>query len=93
MTGAVPSRRPDEEIVKLIERADADGVIRLLPRRDARPSRFAEGAKVQIVAGPFRSFEAIHTGHMAQERELILLELLGAQRQVAVDSRLVAARE
>src|ERR1700733_972444 len=73
--GATPSRCPDAEIAKLIERADPDGVIRL----GARPSSsivrrdFTPGAQVSIAAGPLAGFDGIYQGQRAAEREIILL--------------------
>jgi transcriptional antiterminator RfaH len=91
--GAVPSRCPDEEIAKLIERSDPDGVIRLRARPVAQPRRvLTPGATVAIVDGPFRGLEGIYAGQSARERELVLLNVLGGQRPVAVAAHLIAAR-
>jgi transcription antitermination factor NusG len=89
--GATPSRCPDEEIAKLIARSDPDGVIRL----SARPlltqrQAFAPGSKVAIVDGPFRGFSGVYAGMGARERELVLLNVLGATRPVAIAANLVA---
>ena len=89
--GATPSRCPDAEIAKLLERADPDGVIRL-GARPSSPSRhdFTPGAPVAIADGPFRGFEGIYAGQRAQERELILLDILGATRPVEISAGLLA---
>jgi transcriptional antiterminator RfaH len=89
--GATPSRCPDEEIAKLIGRADPDGVIRLNARPPS-PSRhdFTPGAQVSIADGPFRGFDGIYAGQRAQERELILLDILGATRPVEIAAGLLA---
>jgi transcriptional antiterminator RfaH len=86
--GSTPARCPDEEIAALLDRADPDGVIRLSARPLASqpsPRRVLEkGAPVAIAGGPFRGFAAIHTGMTAQERELVLIDLLGRKMTVAV---------
>jgi transcriptional antiterminator RfaH len=90
--GTTPARCPDEEIAALLERSDADGVIRL----SARPSRpsprriLEKGAPVTIAGGPFRGFAAIHTGMTAQERELVLIDQLGRKTTIAVPADHVA---
>jgi transcriptional antiterminator RfaH len=85
---AAPAKAPDVEIAKLIERSDADGIIRLAPRPAASlssPARlFTPGARVEIAAGPFRGFEGIYAGMTAHERELVLINILGAPRPVEV---------
>jgi transcriptional antiterminator RfaH len=88
--GTTPSRCPDEEIAKLIERSDPDGVIRLRARPLPTPRRvFTPGATVAIVDGPFRGLEGIYAGQSARERELVLLNVLGATRPVAVAAHLI----
>jgi transcription antitermination factor NusG len=90
--GATPSRCPDEEIAKLIERADPDGVIRLGARPSSSPSRheFTPGAQVSIAAGRFQGFSAIYSGMSGAEREIILLDLLGRQTPVTIAAGLLA---
>jgi transcriptional antiterminator RfaH len=89
--GPVPSKCPDEEIAKLIERSDPDGVIRLRARPLPTPRRvLTPGATVAIVDGPFRGLEGIYAGMGARERELVLLNVLGATRPVAIASHLIA---
>ena len=45
-----------------------------------------------ILAGPFASFSAIHSGMSNRAREIVLIAMLGATRQVAVARHLVAAQ-
>jgi hypothetical protein len=45
---------------------------------------------VSIAAGPFAGFDGIYAGQRAQDRELILLEILGATRPVEIASGLLA---
>jgi transcription antitermination factor NusG len=76
--GAVPSRCPDAEIAALLSRADPDGIIRLAAGRVQPPRRvLTPGAMVAIAGGPFRGFDGIYAGQTAQERELVLLNILG----------------
>jgi predicted lysophospholipase L1 biosynthesis ABC-type transport system permease subunit len=47
---------------------------------------------VRIIAGEFASFNAIHSGMSSRAREIVLVNMLGAQRQVPVARHLVVAR-
>jgi transcriptional antiterminator RfaH len=89
--GTTPAPCPDEEIAKLLERADPDGIIRL----NARPSSsarhdFTPGAAVAVVDGALRGFDGVYVGQTARERELILLNILGASRPVEIAAGLLA---
>jgi transcription antitermination factor NusG len=90
--GETPARCPDAEIAALLERSDPDGIIRLPSRSSVQSPRrtLAPGAHVAIAGGPLAGFEAIHTGMTTHERELVLLNVLGAQRPVAVPAHLIA---
>jgi transcriptional antiterminator RfaH len=87
----MPARCPPAEIEALRRRADGRGVTRLpaAPQRHA----WARGDRVRIVAGQFASFNAIHSGMSARAREIVLINILGGQRQVAVASHLVVAAQ
>jgi transcriptional antiterminator RfaH len=87
-----PANCPDEEIAKLIARADADGVIRL-PRAGAQGrAAIALGAKVTVTAGPLAGFDGLYAGMGAKERAAVLIQMLGSQRRVEVPEELLAAR-
>jgi hypothetical protein len=45
---------------------------------------------VTVADGPFRGFDGIYAGQKAAEREIILLEILGATRPVEIASGLLA---
>ena len=45
-----------------------------------------------IAGGPFRGLAATHTGMTAQERELVLIDLLGRKMTVAVPAGHVVPR-
>jgi transcriptional antiterminator RfaH len=88
--GAVPARCPDAEIAGLLERSDPDGMIRLRTRLPSPPRRiFTPGATVAIVDGPFHGLSGVYVGMSARERELVLLNVLGASRPVAIAANLV----
>lgn len=89
--GDMPARCPDAEIEALRRRVDSIGVIRLPPPPPPKPRRvFKKGAQVKIIAGPFASLAAIHTGMTTREREIVLINVLGARREVAIAAGLVA---
>ena len=76
---------------RALARADPDG-IRLRPARRCRSSGrvLTPGAVVAIAGGPLRGFEGIYSGQSAQEREIVLLNLLGAVRPVEIAAGLLA---
>jgi hypothetical protein len=53
---------------------------------------FCKGDRVKISAGQWASFDAVHTGMSTRERELVLITILGAQRELSVASHLVATQ-
>ena len=85
--GDFPCRIPDHEIAALKARADASGIIQLPPPPSQR--RFAKGEKVKILAGQFSHFDAIHSGMRRGDLERVLINLLGAQREVSVARHLI----
>jgi transcriptional antiterminator RfaH len=87
--GALPARVPDDEIAALFARADADGLIRL----PAAPptSRLRPGTRVRVLDGALRGVEALYIGQSAQDRETILLTILGAARQVQIGPGMIRA--
>jgi transcriptional antiterminator RfaH len=86
--GLQPARCPDYEIEAIRRRADPiTGIIRL--PSVAPPRSFRRGDRVKILAGPFASFDAIHSGMTRKAREIVLINMLGATRQVEVAPHLV----
>jgi transcription antitermination factor NusG len=83
--GPTPARCPDEEIGKLIAHADADGLVRLRtpPPARARPG-LRPGVKVLITQGLLAGFDGLTTGMSANQREVILLNILGGPRTVEI---------
>jgi transcriptional antiterminator RfaH len=88
-----PARVAEAEILALKARMDpATGLIRLPPAPSKRRA-FAKGDKVKILGGAFAGVDALHTGMTASQRELILIQMLGAERTVGVAAHLVEARQ
>jgi transcription antitermination factor NusG len=67
---------PDAEIAKLIARSDPDGVVRLALRPSSQTGRsgLAPGAKVLVVSGPVRGFNAIYAGNGGERAGIDLVE-------------------
>ena len=91
--GDCPARCPDNEIARLKALIDAHGFVRL-PDRPSPPvkRKIAIGSKVRITAGPFGGMSGLYVGQSTRERELVLLNVLGSQRPVAIAAHLVAAQ-
>ena len=91
--GDCPSRMPDAEIEALKAMIDGHGYIRLPEGRGAPAGRkIAIGAKVKVTGGPFGGMSGLYAGQSTRERELILLNLLGGQRPVAIAANLSSFR-
>lgn len=61
--GEAPAKCPDAEVAALLQRSDADGIVRLaarspLPSGTPRPV-LSPGAAVTIAGGPFRGFTGL----------------------------------
>ena len=90
-TGDCPARCPDNEIARLKGMIDGHGFVRL-PEAPVLPARreIAIGSKVRITGGPFGGMSGLYAGQSTRERELVLLNVLGGQRPVAISAGLVA---
>jgi transcriptional antiterminator RfaH len=89
-TGDCPARCPDHEINSLKAMIDGRGYIKLPEARGVPVERkIAIGAKVKVTAGPFGGMSGLYAGQTSRERELILLNLLGGQRPVAIAASLI----
>jgi transcriptional antiterminator RfaH len=88
--GDCPARCPDREIDSLKAMIDGHGYIKL-PEAPPPPARrtIAIGAKVKVTAGPFGGMLGLYAGQSTRDRELVLLNLLGGQRPVAIAANLV----
>ena len=89
-TGDCPAKCPDYEINSLKAMIDGHGFVRLPEGRGSPLKRkIAIGAKVKVTAGPFGGMSGLYAGQSTRERELILLNLLGSQRPVAIAANLI----
>jgi transcriptional antiterminator RfaH len=88
--GDCPARCPDREIDALKAMIDGHGYIRL-PEAPPPPVRraIAIGAKVRITSGPFGGMSGLYAGMSTKDREKVLLNLLGGQREIRIASNLV----
>jgi transcriptional antiterminator RfaH len=77
MDGTVPARLADSVIDEIRQR-ESGGFVKLPAQ-----SRFRRGQKVRIVRGPFEGRCGLYGGQAPNERERILLSLLG-QRDIPV---------
>ena len=91
-TGDCPARCPDREIEALKAMIDRHGFVRL-PEAPPPPvpRKIAIGAKVRIASGPFGGMIGLYAGMSTRERELVLLNVLGGQRPVAIAANLVVS--
>jgi transcriptional antiterminator RfaH len=88
--GDCPARCPDHEVDSLKAMIDGHGFVRL-PEAPPPPVRrtIAIGAKVRIASGPFGGWRGLYAGQSTRERELVLLNVLGGQRPVAIAANLI----
>jgi transcription antitermination factor NusG len=83
--GDTPAKCPDAEVGRLLVRCDGDNVIRFLRPPIVTKSAFQPGDRITV-----RGFDAVYLGMSAQDRELVLMTVLGSQRQVEVAAGLLA---
>ena len=77
-------------------RADDELVARLQEREQGKPVKklFLAGDKVTITQGPFAGLEAIYQSDDAQERSIILLEIMSRAARLRIEtSSLTPARD
>jgi transcriptional antiterminator RfaH len=83
--GDCPARCPDREVEALMDRVEPDGVIRLPPPPAAAPRiPIRKGARVKVMSGPFQGLAGVYQGMTTRERELVLMQCLGAVRTIAI---------
>jgi transcriptional antiterminator RfaH len=82
--GMNPAKISDQVIETIRQRADADGLHRLPPKN------FSKGDRVRLVSGPFTDYEAIFSEQRAENRTIILLNLIGKQNRIEVPSDSIA---
>jgi transcription antitermination factor NusG len=85
---------PDREIGSLRARTHpVSGLVTVPPPPAVSKHTFVKGEQVRIIAGPFAGLSALQSGMSMRDRELVLIAMLGASRQIAIDRHLIAARE
>jgi transcriptional antiterminator RfaH len=88
--GDCPARCPDAEIDSLKSMLDGHGFISLPDRPNTPVKRkIAIGARVRIASGPFGGMSGLYAGMSTKDRERVLLDVLGGQREVRIASNLV----
>jgi transcription antitermination factor NusG len=87
--GDCPARCPDREI-EALKAMVVGGFVRL-PEAPPPPVRrqIAVGARVRIASGLFGGMSGLYAGQSTRERQLVLLNVLGGQRPVAIAANLV----
>lgn len=79
-----PAVLPDQVMVDLRARQGLDGAITL-------PKRFAHGQSVRVTGGAFQGLSGIWDGSTRQERECVLLDVLGGKTRVLVAKEFLEA--
>ena len=77
---------PQAVVDALRARADADGVIPLECQQ-----KWQEGQRVRIESGPFEGLNGIYRARCGNERAIVLMHWLGAERAVAVPEGMLTA--
>jgi transcription antitermination factor NusG len=83
-----------EQVRRLLDLSDADGIVRL-PFRPQQPlvrRAFAPGDKLMVTDGPFRGFDALCLEMSSEERLIILINVLGGPTRVELDAAVIVAR-
>lgn len=81
--GERPAVVQENWITAMKTRADENGFIDLTQPLVAR---HLVGSEVSIVGGPFYGFKGIYAGMSAQQREIVLLDMLGRKVRVELDA-------
>src|SRR5262245_37168102 len=85
MNGLQPAKVPDR-VIDGIRGRERNGLIELAP-----PPSLRRGARVRILAGPFRDHLAIFADMKPRERVEILLQLLGGEQRVTLAKKDIEA--
>ena len=84
--GDHPATIPASYIDEMKARGGLDGVIdlsKIVPQR-------AIGSEITVVGGPFYGFKGIYQGQTKEQREAVLLNMLGRQVRVELDKKHIA---
>jgi transcription antitermination factor NusG len=80
MNGAVPARLPDRVISRWRD-SEIKGLVQL-----PDPQRFHHGERLIVLRGTLKYRVVIHSGMSAKDRELVLIEMLGAEVKLSIAS-------
>lgn len=84
LEGRSPQRVPERVIETLKNRQDKDGFIRLDEKEELE-----KGQTVKINSGPFEGHIGIYEGMSADERAIVLFKLLGSDRELRLDPKML----
>ena len=82
MDGDRPSRVPDGDIADL--RARERGGFVVLPKQSKSTSGFHPGDRLRVRSGPFTGCFGLYAGMRPRDRVLVLLRMLGGEREVTL---------
>jgi transcription antitermination factor NusG len=87
MSGDGPAKVPEFEIQKIIQQTGPNGLVRI-PKQPPTPPRtlIREGAVVRILSGSFRGISGVYAGMSPNDRQRVLLDLLGRKCRVELAS-------
>ena len=80
--GVEPAVVPEQVIAFLRETADPDTGLHHIGER----ARFKRGDRVRVIEGPFEGLEGVLLKEKGEDRVLVLLAILGGQRNVALSA-------
>lgn len=82
MDGERPAKVPDRDIAALRGRERGGFVV--LPKQPDPKSSLRLGDRLHVCGGPFTGCCGLYSGMVAGERVLVLLRMLGSQREIAL---------
>lgn len=82
MDGERPAKVPDRDIADLRSR-ERGGLI-ISPKRPNPDSSFRPGDRLRVCGGPFSGSFGLYAGMAARDRVLVLLKMLGSERELAL---------
>jgi transcriptional antiterminator RfaH len=82
MDGERPAKVPDRDIADLRSR-ERDGYV-VLPKQPKPNSSFRPGDRLRVCSGPFAGSFGLFAGMAPRDRVLVLLKMLGCERELAL---------
>jgi transcriptional antiterminator RfaH len=82
MDGERPAKVPDRDIAAL-RTHERDGFV-VLPKQPKLSSDFHLGDRLRVLSGPFSGYFGLYAGMSPRDRVLVLLKMLGGEREVAL---------